>query len=202
MNIKQVFNGLVIVWVLYSALQGWVHGSGPSRAPPRGQAGEAAPLLLRQKWTEPWIWEWAFWYSPDIFSVLQSRGSGRIGSGGKELWGESDKQLSLGPMSSEMETLTHQPEGFGAWPVDSRRPPRRVWSHLIVWPIRTPTCWPWLCSASFIRSVSKSIFSSSVLGRLEAVWLSVRKHLFLVGPCLKGIGAWLSIADLGVGTSY
>lgn len=50
--------------------------------------------------------------SPEIFSFLQSRGSGGIGSGGKELSGEPDKQLNLGTVSSVMETLTQQPERF------------------------------------------------------------------------------------------
>lgn len=147
-------NGIVIVWVLYSTLQEWAKES--FSMPGKERNGKSHGAENKR----------ACWCSPEIFSFLQSRGSGGIESGGKELSGEPDKQLNLGTVSSVMETLTQQPERFWAWSLEPNRSPFCVWSNLIVWHIWTLTCWQWICSALFIRSMSKSIFSASVCWNL------------------------------------
>lgn len=95
---------------------------------------------------------WVFRCNPEILHFLHSRGSG-----GKE----PEKQLSLGTVSSVMETSTHQLAGFWTWSVEPSRSLSTYESALIVWGILTPRS---ASGSALLRLFisDKSIFSASV----------------------------------------
>lgn len=142
--LNECLNGIVTRWVC-AVTPGWARGSRPrSACAPWAETGRAVERRMG-----------ALRCGPEMLSFLQSRGSG----GGALRW----VQKAAEPRNS----------GFHDGDLDTPAP--RVLSlvcgvqqvtvmwvtALSVWPLWGPTRRRWVCSAAFIRSVSRSVFTAS-----------------------------------------
>lgn len=116
-------------YLMELSLQGWVRGSQLKGICPLGRArrSPSASQTETEGATEPG--GRAFWYNPEIFNFLQSRGSGGMGSGGKN---SEVNMISSWALEQWVQwwRLIHWPAGSWAWSAEPRKSPLCIRSSL------------------------------------------------------------------------